>query len=342
MLIHKINGLSIEINKSYELILAFHAVYLLRHPELCEEFDFIETPNIEYMHDLEKLIFVHDYPEMIKYITNFTSSSVSIDLAICINDFYEIDYDKIAIEQINKYMKYGTIEGFTTELRKIAHDVNWDDFFSNHAFLYRYVVNSLCQFPDDLDLTDIEKYYGIKLKSYTFIPSVLINGGFGGSDKKGNLFYNRGINYDEKNKCFDVDNEYLVECLFHEFSHPIVNPMVDKYLANTETLESFYHNALKNNLFKVYSNQPEIIMYEYLVRANAYILTRKYFKDNMPPIEDDWVISHGFTYLPNLVSFIEENLSKYKNYEEFVQKKIPEFMTLCLNDEITNNRFRKT
>ena len=50
MLIAKLNNMNIEINKQYELILAFHAVYLLKHPELKkDELDFIETPNIEYM-----------------------------------------------------------------------------------------------------------------------------------------------------------------------------------------------------------------------------------------------------------------------------------------------------
>ena len=43
--------MNVEINKPYELSLAIHAVYLLKHPELKNEFDFIETPNIEYIND---------------------------------------------------------------------------------------------------------------------------------------------------------------------------------------------------------------------------------------------------------------------------------------------------
>lgn len=338
MFIKKFNGLNIEISKQYELILAFHAVYLLKHPELREgELDFIETPNIEYMHDLEKLIIPENYPEMIKYITNFTDCTVPICFGISINDEYEIDYKKIDTEQINKYMEYGSIEGFASELKKLATDIKWDEFFKKSFSFYKKFVDEHCKFPDDLDLTDISRYYKAQPKSYTFIPSVLMNGGFGPSDKEGNLYYNYGFLYYGDVKEFYVPHKYLVECLFHEFSHPIVNPLVDKYLSGTDILESFYQDAIKNNLPKTYSNCPESVMYEYLVRANAYILASKYFKDSMQPIEDDWVIPHGFTYLPELVYFTRDNLSKYENYEEFVSKAIPEFMSSCITSDMTSN-----
>mgnify|MGYP002644481470 CR=1 FL=1 len=330
MILTKINNMNVEINKQYELILAIHAVYLLKHPELKDdEFDFIETPNIKYMHDLEELIPIQNYPEMIKYITNFTDCSVPINLAMIINDCYQIDYNKMQIKQINEWMRYGTIEGFTTELQRIANEIHWDEFLKKYISFYQNIVEKYCQFPTNLDLSDIERYYSVSPQTYTFIPSVLMNGGFGVSDYKKNLYYNYGIKYYDNIEDFYVNHEYLVECLFHEFSHPIVNSLVDKYLTNTNYLEKFYLKMVQNNLFKTYSKQPETVMYEYLVRANAYILTSKYFQENMPPIEDDWVIPYGFIYLPNLVYFTTENLPKYKNYAEFVQKAIPEFINEC-------------
>ena len=122
----------------------------------------------------------------------------------------------------------------------------------------------------------------------------------------------------------------MAECLFHEFSHPIVNPLVDKYFLNTQLLEQFYEIAVKNNLHPVYADNKSTVMYEYLVRANAYILAKKYFKDIMPAIEDDWIIEYGFTYLPDLVLFTENSLTSYKNYEQFVREAIPEFMNFCI------------
>ena len=80
----------------------------------------------------------------------------------------------------------------------------------------------------------------------------------------------------------------------------------------------------------MYADNKSTVMYEYLVRANAYILAKKYFKDIMPAIEDDWIIECGFTYLPDLVLFTENSLTSYKNYEQFVREAIPEFMNFCI------------
>ena len=54
-------------------------------------------------------------------------------------------------------------------------------------------------------------------------------------------------------------------------------------------------------------------------------------------IEDDWVISYGFTYLPNLVYFTLENLPEYKNYGEFVEKAMPIFINSCI-DQVKINK----
>ncbi len=329
MLIKQYNGMNIEINKQYELISAFHATFLLKHPELKEKIDFVETPSTEYMQELVNLINPDKYPEIIKYIMNFTDESVHVDIAIGMNDSYEIDNDKAKLDIAKRYIEYGTAEGFAKEIKALAADIKWDEFFENHRKTYEEFVDEVCVFPKDLDLIDIEKYYSKKTNNYIFIPSMLINGGFGPSDNCGNLYYFKGFRYDEKAKEFLYDNEYIVECLFHEFSHPIVNPLVDKYLSGSSILDDFYELSRKNNLHPGYSRLKEAVMYEYLVRANAYILASKYF-ENIDPIEEDWIIQYGFTYLPELVKFTKENLSKFKTYEEFVEKAIPKFINSCL------------
>ena len=97
MIIKRFNNLNIEINKQYELLLAIHAVYLLKRPELKEKFDFIELPKIDYLTKLSNLINIDKYPEIIKYIINFDDCLLSIEIAIGLNDFYNVDYDKINI-----------------------------------------------------------------------------------------------------------------------------------------------------------------------------------------------------------------------------------------------------
>ena len=345
MIIKKFNEMNVEIKKQFELITAFHAVYLLKHPEAKEKLDFIETPNNKYMKELVSLIDPDKYPEIIKYIMNFSDCSIPVQIAIGMSDSYEIDKNKTKIDDIKKYMEYGTVDRFSKEIQKLANDINWDTFVENHRKTYESFVNEVCVFPNNLDLNDIEEYYSVKANSYTFIPSMLINGGYGPSDNYGNLYYFRGFRYDDKQNEFLYDNEYIVECMFHEFSHPITNPLVDKYLSNSQVLDEFYELSKENNLHPVYSGEKETVMYEYLVRANAYILASKYFKD-IEPIENDWMIEHGFTFLPELVKFTKDNLHKFENYENFVEKAIPIFMKTCIEtsmkqEDNINQRKRK-
>ena len=89
MIIARFNRLNIELNKQYELILAIHAVYLLKHPELKEEFDFIELPKIDYLTKLSDLVNIDKYPQIIKYIINFEDCSLPIKIAIGLSISFE-------------------------------------------------------------------------------------------------------------------------------------------------------------------------------------------------------------------------------------------------------------
>ena len=95
-----------------------------------------------------------------------------------------------------------------------------------------------------------------------------MNGGFGISNISNDNFYIRGFYYDEKTKSFENNMRYLNECLFHEFSHPIINPLVDKYFGLFTNINEIQEDALKNDLPKAYSSNPKTLLYEYFVRCN--------------------------------------------------------------------------
>lgn len=331
MVITNFHYMKIMIHKQYELFLALHVVYLLKHPELREEFDFVEIPNIDYVKELEQLIPIEHNTEVISYIMNYQDSSFPILFSIGLNDSYQIDENKMQIEQVKSLMNYGTLEELTKELERIAKEIHWDDFFQEHLPLYQEFVNQVCIFPKDLDLSDLSHFYSTSQKTYIVIPSFLMNGGFGVEDRNENMYYVKGFQYCKEKNNFHVDPEYFVECMFHEFSHPIVNPIVYRYFKNTELLNQFYEVALKRDLPFAY-RQPSVLLCEYLVRANAYLLTKTYFNSNMHDwiIDHDWLIDHGFSFLPDCVSFTQENLPQYENYEKFVQNAIPMFLEHCL------------
>lgn len=332
MKIKEFNSLNVIINKKLELMLAIHAVYLKKHPEVSDELNFIETPPISYLYELEALLNSANHQELIEAILEFTDQSTCVEIALSLNDNYELDKNKANLDKISKYIGSVTLENFVEKFKTFASEIRWGEFFHNHKDYYLKLFSEFCDFPDNLDLGDIESFYEQKAASYNYIPSILLNGGFSYSDKLGNLYYIRGIQWWKEKTRFHYDKEYLLECMFHEFSHPIVNSLVDKYLALFTNLDKIYQDALKHNLPTSYNNK-RVLLYEYFVRANANILARKYYCNvNI----SDWILQHGFTYLNDIIDYTLQNLPNYANYEELFKTELVSFFNEVLENKRKN------
>lgn len=330
MKIKEFNGLNVTIDKKLELMLAIHAVYLKSHPEAGDKLDFIEVPPIDYLNELESCLNSTNHQNLIDAILEFKDESVCVRIALSLNDNYELDRSKSNLDKISKYIGSVILEDFVENFKTFAQKIRWNDFFYQHKDYYLKLFSTFCDFPSDLNCNDFERFYGRKVTSYNYIPSILMNGGFGYSDSFENLYYIRGIQWSKEKNRFYYDKEYLLECMFHEFSHPIVNSLVDKYTALFTNLDEIYQDAMKHNLPISYNNK-KILLYEYFVRANANILARKYYFNARI---DDWILQHGFIYLNDIIDFTIQNMSKYGNYEELFKTELVVF----LNELIDNKR----
>jgi len=312
MKIKELNNLNVVIDKKLELMLAIHAVYLKKHSEVSDELSFIETPPIEYLNELETIIDSTIHQELIDAILKFTDESTCVEIALSMNDNYEIDENRANLKKISKYIGNINLTDFVKNFKSLAIKIKWDEFFLNHKDYYLKSFSTFCDFPEYLNLSDIKDFYGYEATSYNYIPSILINGGFSYNDRLGNLYYIRGIEWCEKENKFYYDKEYLLECMFHEFSHPIINSLVDKYLTWFTNLDELLEDALKHNLPTSY-NSKKALLYEYFVRANANILTKKYYHNVRV---SDWILQHGFTYLNDFINCTIQKRAVYQNYEE--------------------------
>jgi len=323
MKIKEFNGLNVIVDKKLELILAIQAVYIKKNPKYKEELDFIESPPIPYLEELEELIDSKEHQYLIDSLLEFKDQSTCIEIIIGMNNNYEIDVNRCNRDYIEKYLGNVNLEKFINEFKKFAEEINWDQFFNEHKKFYEELYMTFCEFPNNLNLSDIEKFYGKRATSYNYIPSILMNGGFGIEDKQGNLYYVRGIQWWMEENKFYYDKEYLLECLFHEFSHPNINSLIDNNLTLFTNLNKIYEDALNHNLPKVYSSKKHTFLYEYFVRANANILTRKYYPNAKI---SDWILQHGFLYLNDIINYTIQNITKYDKYEDFfVNKMVPYF-----------------
>lgn len=326
------NQLIIDYNKQLELVLGIHAAYKRQHSELSEKLDWVECPDVDYVNELIKLIDIDNQKELCDYIKNaFDDCSTVPDIAINMNNNYEFIGN---VNQIKPLM-YGSVAEFCHLVKNLSLKINWDSFFDKYYNYHQELLHKFTCFPKELDLNDINNFYNSKDVKFHYIPSILMNGGFGFHNDNNNLYYLRGIQYNKETNQFEFDKGYLLECLFHEYSHSFVNPLVDKYFAEFDS-NKIYQNALQNNLHCEYNNAKTVI-YEYIVRCNANVLTRKYFAN--PYL--DFHKKVGFINIEELIEYTINNRYKYKTYEEFFQKGLINFMNSMVKDESLSEYVQK-
>lgn len=320
MLLKNINNLIITVDNRLELIYAIHALY--KDTTKDENFDWIETPTINYFKDLKELIDIKKYPKLCEYIKYaFDNCNIPSNLMLAFDTNFNLDLNKIGS---NIKFEYGNVIEFATLLKELAYDIKWNDFLESQKDFYINVLNEI-NITNTLEIKDIEKFYGEKKQSYTYSISVLINGGFGPKDNNDNIYAIRGFIWDEEEKKWENSFIYLYENLFHEFSHSYINPLVDKHF---DKLSNIKLENISYNIPNVYSNGLKTILYEYFVRANAIILSSKYTNDlNVPDIYKN----NGFPYLQELIDLTLASGSKYKTYEELFVKELIPFMYTLIN-----------
>lgn len=313
------NGINVIVNKNYELILALHVALISSYPDLKDEYDWIEVPNIEYVKKIQELIDINKYPEMIKYLDNFLDISTAVNIAICISDDYQLIDSRTDYIKIEENFGYGNLIDFVSLLKTIAIDINWDEFYNTYYKDYIELADKLTKFPEDLDISILKKYYNYE-GSYNCIISILMNGGFGPSDKENNLYYVKGYRYDEKTSTYPYDMVFILECMFHEFSHPFINAFIDEHIDEFNNLDKMFEE-IYDLLPKPYKNK-KTFLYEYFVRSMANAFVKKYYPDYKI---DDYIIESGFKYLEELGTFIYERLEVYDNFEDLFNNELLEY-----------------
>lgn len=313
-----------EVNKISELLFGIQAVTRKKYGCIDEDYDFIEIPKISYFDDLYNLLKDEDLDELKYFFDDVLEDQADTsNLVIAIDDEYNLKY-------IPKLKIYGNfdITYYVDLIRNLAVKVNWNEFYDSHKDFYNRFLSNVYRFPDNLNLDRFKKFMGQKFNNYYYFPSVLFNGGFGPSNNDGCFYFKGFKNYDEKKFLYDYD--YLLETLFHEYSHPVVNPIVDKYIDLINNKDELLKYSLDNNLVPIYNN-INTLLFEYMVRTFAYIFTLDFY----PNYElDDYIIDYGFILLPMLVEKVSSSIDKYDDFESiYVNEIIPFINGLNLDNE---------
>ena len=219
---------------------------------------------------------------------------------------------------------------FLKQLFDFSKEINYFDFFENvksyyDAYLPK-IENHIKSYPY---ISLIEDVYGKEQNSYNYVVSNLMVGNFGIN------FFDKDKNVSDLfsvfNLCDVVDNletnefnsgALSVNILFHEFSHPFINPLTNKYFDIAEKYSSAYECLKKYKLpdFKSgYGDWDECIN-EHFVRAMAIYLMLKCDLKEWADRRLNNHLNEGYKYIPAILEmykYYEDNRTKHKTFEDF-------------------------
>ena len=333
--------LKIEVNKNLELM----NIILLtsRYSEILSEkfgfnVDFVDYSNEKYISDIKDYFEKYSNHEIYKKLEEMIKEGFFLGrpmvFALALDNEKDLSF-KYEISEFNIKLSGGieNLEEFRALFNSFKEDTKFDEFFSR---IEEYYKDDLEYFRSILEkyqfIKEIEEFTGNKNTNYNFVMSNLSKGNFGfdlkrGEEKYINVVFNLSVWLGDT---IFVDNDYdICNLIFHELSHPIVNPLTEKNLELVNEHKGVYEELEKyKSTFCGYGDWEECVN-EHIVRALAIHLSKKYFKDDFINKRIEYDYNLGYRYIKGMIKkldYYEENKSQYKSIENFYSELLKAFL----------------
>lgn len=331
----------VEVNKNLELM----NIILLtsRYSEILSEMfgfnvDFIDYSNEEYMRDIKEYFEKYSDHEIYKKLEEMIKEGFFLGrpmvFALALDDEKESEF-KYELSDFNIKMSGGrdNLEEFRILFNSFKEATKFDEFFSR---IEDYYKDDLEYFRSILEkyhfINDLEEFSGKKNTNYNFVMSNLSKYNWGLDLKKDeekyiNVVFNLSIWLGDT---IFVSNDYdICNLIFHELSHPIVNPLTEKNLELVNGYKEVYEELEKyKSTFCGYGDWEECVN-EHIVRALAIHLSKKYFKDDFTNKRIEYDYNLGYRYIKGMIKkldYYEKNKSQYKSIENFCSELLKAFL----------------
>lgn len=226
-----------------------------------------------------------------------------------------------------------TVDNLLKQLKAFWYKTGYSEFFESVKNVYDPVVkrvsHSLLAYPF-VDI--IEDEYGQSQNSYNYILSSLMKGNFG------ICFHNQDTGKSDLFSVFSTDDFSLSPAvLFHEYSHPFINPLTDKYY---ELAQRYIGSYEKLKYYKLpdyqsgYGDFKECIN-EHLVRAMSIHLLKKINQTELANKQLNNDLYCGYKFILQILEcydYYDVNRNKYNNFEKFYPELLNAFDIQYLGD----------
>jgi len=262
-------------------ILLFLTNYFNKYPDLKVE---IET---EYIKDVKAHFLKFKNHKAVKILQKIIDThNFCYDAPICLAYQLKTDYsfsklpdypfqDRLGVDEI--------ILVFLKELKNFVVDSDYEKFYEIHKPMFKQWLKEVKTKVDNDVINWLNNFYKEELnkKYYISLMPLQTNANYG-IDESNKSICNFGIKYnlDQNKTSFCFANKTKFNTMFllqHEFSHPLINPLVDKFLEvdKLATLPKDVVNIIENLAYNEGANYVD----EQIIRATTIIYLQETFPD---------------------------------------------------------------
>jgi hypothetical protein len=225
---------------------------------------------------------------------------------------------------INRAGGTDSLKQFLILLKDFADKSAFNEFFRNHNKFYLSIIENTIRNMGSADyITEIESFFGTSQKSYNIILVSLYNFvGYGNSllfsDGKREIYNTMGPKTVIADIPFFGEENYLKYLIRHEFSHPFVNPLTEKYWDYIKDYSHNYDSVPEATRRNVCGDWQECIN-EFTIRSVTTSLAFNESEDGGSAAYKK-ESSKGVTNLDSLlekIKYYQENREKFKTFDSF-------------------------
>jgi hypothetical protein len=222
---------------------------------------------------------------------------------------------------INRIGGKDSLMKFLNLLKDFSAKSSFNDFFNAHRRFYLTVIDTTINSIGPKDyISEIEDFYGTTQESYSIVlVSLYGKVGYGNSllypDGRRGIYNTMGPRSAINNVPFFGDEKYLEQFIRHEFSHPFVNPITEKYWSYIKDY-AFKYDSIPEAARKNVCGDWQECINEFVIRS---VTTYLALNERNEAAGDIYASEKkkGVICLDQLIETIKEYQSDRKSYPTF-------------------------
>lgn len=199
-----------------------------------------------------------------------------------------------------------TLSVWLGALRDFVSASAFEDFFRAHRGFYENLSREAKRRFPRRGVPILESYLGVRQRSYHIVLAPLMHAGGFGVDYRSapggasEVFYVAGpLGVADGRPDFGSDSTF-VTIGWHEFSHPVINPLTEAHAAEVQARDSLLEDVRESMAREGYRKWSQVVD-EHVIRAITVRLTARTYGEAAGERELEDQLRRGYRYLPALV-----------------------------------------